>query len=328
MFRKILVPLDGSPTAEQAVPVATVIAGATGPGAVVDLLLVHERARTLGMDAAPDVDQSRWREEHRYVEAIAAETRSTAKVMVTCHVPGGDPGDVITSHALDAEVDLIVMTSHGRTGFSRLWLGSVADVVVRRSTVPVLMLRIATPARRRERPGPHFRRILVPLDGSVTSSEILEAAIGLAQPDRGRLVLLRVVPPVPMPTVAPPGFLVAPVVEDEVATRLLADEARSDLDETCRWLVGRGMTNFETHVLVDPRIAHAIVEFAEDHDIDAIAMSTHGRGASRLVVGSIADKVLRGAAVPLLLRRPVEQPEPQRVDTGHVEEHLAGARAD
>jgi len=62
----------------------------------------------------------------------------------------------------------------------------------------------------------------------------------------------------------------------------------------------------ESFVIVASNVAHGIIDFALGHDIDAIAMSTHGRGASRLVLGSIADKVLRASGLPLLLHRPVE----------------------
>jgi len=67
-----------------------------------------------------------------------------------------------------------------------------------------------------------------------------------------------------------------------------------------------GGLEVDWRVVVAPHIARAILDFVSAHEIDVIAMSTHGRGASRLLIGSVADKVLRGSEVPLLLRRPPE----------------------
>jgi nucleotide-binding universal stress UspA family protein len=214
--------------------------------------------------------------------------------------------DSICARARDVGADLIVMTSHGRSGFSRAWLGSVADGVVRHAQSPVLMLRAAKSWPRRKKGTPLFARVLVPLDGSKFSLEVLTTASDLARCGNGSLILLRVLPPVPTVISEVPrradGALIAEV--DEMATRALVAEAQTELAPIVRSLADGGLDKVETHVVVDQRVGRAILEFAKNHRADAIAMSTHGRGATRLFVGSVADKVLRGSSVPILLRRP------------------------
>ena len=137
MFRKLLVPLDRSSLAEEAIGQAASVARESG--ASIDLVLVHEPFPVRRFADLPwEGDSSA---EQKYLESIAAELGSGAHVTATCAVLRGAPGDMIGRRARDIGADLIVMTSHGRTGFSRTWLGSVADAVMRKSAIPVLMLR-------------------------------------------------------------------------------------------------------------------------------------------------------------------------------------------
>lgn len=327
MFKKILVPLDGSAIAEQAIPFAVSLARAAR--APIDLLRVHQPLQLRVTDVLEEVEHARWHEDNRYLTAIAAETRSTVDVPVTDAVLPGDPAAVICRRALEEGVDLVVMTTHGRTGFSRAWLGSVADGVLRRAIVPVLMLRIAEAAPRRMGTVPHLQRILVPLDGSRAADAVLEPARALAEAVEGTLVLLRVVQPVPMSTGDPlMGFAGSAVVEDQEATAILAREARRELERSARSLADQRFANAERHVVVEASLARAILDFANRQRVDLIAMSTHGRGASRLIVGSIADKVLRGSALPILLRRPASSVPEELLDRGEVEQQLASVSID
>jgi nucleotide-binding universal stress UspA family protein len=117
---------------------------------------------------------------------------------------------------------------------------------------------------------------------------------------------------------------------DEIATRALVDRATDDLREVARALAEQGVHGVESKVLVEPRVGRAIVDFARQHQADAIAMSTHGRGATRLLIGSIADKVLRGTHLPVLLRRPARvETERGWLSAASIDEQLsaiAGAK--
>jgi len=303
MFKRLLVPLDRSSLAEQALGQAAAIARSSN--AAVDVLLVHESLPFAGFADAPwNADQ--WDDEEKYIATIAEEVLSGAAIPISYAIERGAPAETISHRAVEIDADLIVMTSHGRTGLSRAWMGSVADGVIRRSSAPVLLLRPIEGKTRSEAARRLFKKILVPLDGSAWAADILPAAIALAESNDGRLLLLRVVQPVPQISIdASIPFVYPPTLIDEAATNDLVDEAKEQLAELARRLEPDGI-DVESQVVLAPHVAQAILDCVRAHGIDAIAMSTHGRGASRLLIGSVADKVLRGSDVPLLLRRPPE----------------------
>jgi nucleotide-binding universal stress UspA family protein len=135
---KVLVPLDGSPVAEAALPVATELVKGN-PGATVTLLRAAEAPTMPGVDpVAPQVAAVREAEE--YLEAVARRlTREGVKVKTS--VWYGPPASSVVEAAEAGKVDLIVMNSHGRTGIGRLVLGSVAESVLRGTRKPILLLR-------------------------------------------------------------------------------------------------------------------------------------------------------------------------------------------
>lgn len=303
MFRKLLVPLDRSPLAEQAVGQAAAIARASH--AEIDLVLVHQPLPFAGFNDEPwNAEQKD--DEDKYLEWIAEELASGASLVATHGVVRGEAVDMICKRAWEIDADLIVMTSHGRTGLSRAWLGSVADGVLRHSAIPVLMLRPVENKADRLAAHHPFNHLLVPLDGSALAADILSSASSLARSCGARVTLLRVVPPVPLMTVdvdmsyGPPPF-----IQDDKATDLLIEEAKQQLDEVARRLADGMGISVDAHVILSSRVAQAIIDFAGSHTIDAITMSTHGRGASRFLLGSVADKVLRGSGLPMLLHRPI-----------------------
>jgi nucleotide-binding universal stress UspA family protein len=304
MYRRLLVPLDRSSLAEEAIGHAASIARQSG--ATIDLVLVHEPLAFGGFADLPwEADSSA---ERKYLEAIAAELESGANVRVTCAVVRGAPGDMIGQRARDIGADLIVMTSHGRTGFSRTWLGSVADAVMRKSAIPVLMLRPEYATTTRRTAVQTVQRILVPLDGSPLAIGILPAATNLARAAHASIVLLRVVPVIPVMTAYEPTVAVTtmPIVPDKPATQQLADEANTEMESVARRLHQETGVAVESQVVVAEQIAQSIVDQIGAKDVDVVAMSTHGRGASRWLFGSVADKVLRSSRVPVLLYRPVD----------------------
>lgn len=301
MFTKVLVPLDRSSLAEQAVGTAVAIAKASD--ADIGLVLAHQVGPN---DRLPN---SSWRgakhqQESMYIRAMVLEIAKGSAVRVSGTVEPGTPADVIRRRANELGADLIVMTSHGRTGISRAWIGSVADSVVRDASVPVLLIR---PTERKQSHGdklPLFRRILVPLDGSVTSGTILTSAISLAHCANAVLILARIVVPVPLYDYDDASPASSSAVVDVQATRQLADIATADLCELAERLEDEGNTRVETEVVIADHPAVALLDLAKTKAADLIAMTTRGRGASRLLVGSVTDKVLRGSQLPLLLYHP------------------------
>lgn len=324
MFKKLLVPLDRSPLAEQAIGQATAIARAAH--ASIDVILAHEPLPFAGFGDAPwNVEERKY--EDKYLETIADEISSGAGVPTTHNVMRGEPVEMIYNRARDINADLIVMTSHGRTGLSRAWLGSVAHGVLRRSTIPVLML--CPVENKTDRKAAHhlFKHILVPLDGSEFSADILSHATALAQCSGARVTLLRVVRPVPMVMVDVDMSLgYPPMIPDQALTDQLVDEANAEIAEVARQIRHGGYADVDAEVVVAGSTAHAIIDFAMGHSVDAIAMSTHGRGASRLLMGSVADKVVRASGLPMLLIRPVGvSDEPAAKETKESLASIAGA---
>jgi nucleotide-binding universal stress UspA family protein len=302
MFKTILVPLDRSDLAEQALGRAAEIARASD--GELDLTLVHQPFAIGGFDDAPWASQT-WKDDHSYVETIVTELASSARIRATHAIIKGDPVEMICRRAEDIGADLIVMTSHGRTGLSRAWLGSVADGVLRESGVPVLLLRPIQGQGRVGAASQLFNHLLVPIDGSSASASIIPAAVQLAALTGARVTLFRVVRPVPLiiaefgvPITAPP------IVPDIDLTRKVEAEARQQVVDLAARSSEHGV-HVDAQVVVDDHVAQAILAFANTENIDAIAMTTHGRGASRLLVGSIADKVLRASGLPMLLKRPM-----------------------
>ena len=300
MFKKLLIPLDRSPLAQQAVGQAAAIALAAH--AEIDLVLVHQPMPFAGFKDEP-WNEDQWASDHRYVESVASEL---AFVPVTHQVMRGEASEMICGRARDVNADLIVMTSHGRTGLSRLWLGSVAGGVLRRSPIPVLMLRPVETKSEIAAAHRLFKHILVPLDGSAFGADILASASMLAECSGARITLLRVIEPVPMALAigVDMGAVYPPFIPDEVATNRLAEEAAAELDDVARRLFEQGSVRVEAEVVIASGIAQAINDFARAHSVDVIAMSTHGRGASRFIMGSVADKVLHGSGLPMMMYRP------------------------
>ena len=319
MFTKVLVPLDGSSLAEQALGPAASIARATH--AALDLVMVHQpMAFADFVDAAWQANPSNG--ERAYMASTAKKLAEGSAITVSGTVVRGLASEMIRERASAVGADLIVMTSHGRTGLSRTWLGSVAHEILRGSPAPILMLRpIETkkPRRFAEKP---FKKILVTLDGSSLAESILEPAIELARAFDARLILLRVVEPVPLviPEVTLPT---SALPRDESATAALVDRATKELADVAGRIVEGGLARVESHVVVAERVVKGILEFASGVSPSVIAMSTHGRGASRLFLGSVADKVLRASNVPMLIRRPSSvREESALIDETEVAEQL------
>jgi nucleotide-binding universal stress UspA family protein len=212
----------------------------------------------------------------------------------------GDVPAAIEEFAAAQGVDLVVMTTHGHSGITRLWLGSIADKLIRRLSIPVLVVR---PVHDRAIVPPRFRRILVPLDGSRLSASILDQARTLALSNAAELVLAMIVEPLP-PLVPPvPYPLVVPPVSEEA--RMLEDQRYLDAVQTR--LEDEGL-QVETRVLVGRKVAKQITEVAVRERCDLIMMATHGAGGlDRLLMGSVTDQVVRGARVPVLVLRPLTE---------------------
>jgi nucleotide-binding universal stress UspA family protein len=300
-FRSVLLPLDGSPFAEQAIPWAAAIARKAR--ARLRLALVHQPP------FPPPLDQSNLRlytrielavrkAERDYLRRVAARIREPGGIQLATTTLTGSPAPALADYAREVAADLVVMTTHGRGGLQRVWLGSVADHLVRSLDVPVLLVRPkeGEPARR----VPALEEILVPLDGSRRAEWALPPALGMATLFGARLALVQVVEPVALLLDAP----VIPQSLDEEFMALQRREAQDYLDDIADRISGRGMVSHASSVLAGNALA-GIQAAAAGPGVGMIALATHGRGGlRRLAVGSVTDKLVRTGDLPVLVTRP------------------------
>lgn len=317
MFHHILVPLDGSPRAEQALPVALRLASASGA----TLTLLRVITPLLEFDLNPvklsrhinlplDADIARANE---YLTQVIS-TRDLAGIDVQTEVLTGAAAQSIVLCAQLQYVDLIVMCSHGLTGFKRWRLGSVAQHVARHSSAPALVLHEGGPiltARAEDAPRPLC--VLVALDGSPLAEAVLlpaaQICTALAAPGRGALHLVQVLRLLPVREDEDEGGIARmnePVISDAraylhaVAPHLREGEAaRFDLTVTSSIVVHTDIADTLIRVAEHGEFVEDIAGF---DGCDVIAMATHGRGGpQRWLMGSITERVLGATRLPLLI---------------------------
>lgn len=328
MFQHILVPLDGSALAEQALPTAARLARSAG-GSVILLRAVRPLVEYAGgatymiytpLNTIERLMKEEEAEARLYLEEIAASP-TLAGVHTRLEVYTGLAAPLIFFLTESQPIDLIVMSSHGRSGLKRWVLGSVAQKVVRSSSVPVLLLRefepaTADPLLAAERP----LRVLVPLDGTVVAKAALQPAAQLiAALGPGVMHLLRIVK-----YEARSGEMLDATTKEELlhkaklyvqsVTNHLREGLAAELNLTVTW-----------SVMLDTDVTSAIINVAEKGEdaegvfggCSVIALATHGReGFQRLVMGSITERVLNGTRLPLLIVRPLQSEH----ETNEVEE--------
>ena len=299
----ILVPLDGSTFAESALPVALDVA--QRKGARLHVVQVNEPVM-LPVDPMGLPDLSEWKraaelQAEEYLQSIANRCVEEAGVSVRTEFLQGKTATALAMYVTEMDVGLIVMTTHGRGGINRVWMGSVADALVRRVRVPVLLLR---PAPAGTNPQFAARHILVTLDGSDLATRAIERAVELGTVFGARYTLLRVVLPNPLV----PAPLVYPRKDQLELVARERSAAFGQLESEASILRARGL-DVQTVVVEAHNPATAILQFALENDVDVIALATHGRGGwSRVALGSVADKVMRGSTIPVLLYRPGAEP--------------------
>lgn len=324
MFERVLVPLDGSRVSERVLPLAVTIARKAG-GALA-LVRVVRVLDDLASRIAPTSPYAHYT--YRYDEGDSTEqaknyllhvahTLVPSGVQAQKFVLTGEPASSILTYAQEQQIDLIVMSTHGRTGFKKWMLGSITQKLARHSPVPVLIVgRDCDPSVGRWCEAGAMVRVLVGLDGSSWAEAPLRPAGYLASflssPMQGELHLLRVVQ-----TLTPDESALyrrAGIVHDfegeatAVATTYLIDlEARlHDLfapqcDLNITWSVVEG-NNVASTLLC---LAQTGKGTQPERPFDLLALATHGRGGfERWVLGSVAERSLATARLPVLIVRP------------------------
>lgn len=303
MYETILVPLDGSPLAEVALPYAEEFADRLGAEITllqVVSLSIHAYPAAEGVIEIPYADEEEKLLEARakeYLERVGGRLKAKG-VSVQPEVRVGLAADEITNYAARGDVGLVVMATHGRSGIGRWVLGSVAQKVVRATNRPLVLIRAA---------GPHpdvrekgiFTKILVPLDGSKESEAVIPYVEEVALKLKAEVTLLEVLKYGYQVTTVE-GYIYIEHNEQQVQSDML--HAKGYLERVAAQLREKGVAVECEAKLGDA--AEEIIQFADEIHADVVAMSTHGRsGVGRWVFGSVAEKILHEGNTPLLIVR-------------------------
>ncbi len=313
---RILVPLDGSGFAERALPLATAVARHvdgeihvltvtvpwpdTGPGVA-------------GLVAEAEREAADWAA--AYVGEVAAPLRE-AGLRVRTHNRRGAAAAGILGVVEELGCDLLVMATHGRSGFNRLWMGSVADRVVRHAPIPVLLVSaaggaipekegadVAGAAVELDDAPRDVRTVIIPLDGSAFSESVLVPATALGDAFGAEYILFRAVP---YPRAWGMPLLGRSVQLDQRILDVERAAARRQTEAVAGRLREAG---YNVTVVVEEKDdpAPTVLRLAAATRDSVIALATHGRsGLGRVLIGSVADKIVRGTRRPVLLVRPTK----------------------
>jgi len=308
MIRSILVPLDGSTFGEHALPLAMTMAKRLD--ASLNLIHVHSLLDATYAELQVfdnTLDQELRNKEREYLHTVQKQLQDRLSVPVTIRNVDGDMPAVVREQADSLRASWVVMTTHARGPMGRFWLGSNTDELIRTLPIPLIAVHPGGDAPDLSKEY-RVQHMLVPLDGTPFGEDILESTTSFAKVMGADLTLLRVVTPVyPVTLPAEPAIFgsVATDIMDRVE-KMHADlrkDASAYLETIANRLRADGL-KVQTRVSVDEQPGIAILEAAKP-PIDMIAIETHGRGGlSRLLLGSTADKVIRGSPLPILVHRP------------------------
>lgn len=294
-MKRILIPLDGSSLSEAAMPFGAALARAAG--AAVELIHVVEMPALLDLPTSTLIpDPARVRD---YLHDAAA--RQIPGVEVEVDVRSGDAVDELLAHATEEPGTMVVMATHGRGGLGRLVLGSVADKVVRLSTVPVGLIRPVEDGAPVQR---DISSIAVALDGSETAELGLALAVDLARSAGATLHLVEVAEPLwTSPWIASSPEMLAVNANQMAELDLLAQEdARTYLAATADRLRAEAPDLQVDVVMRVGRAAEEIDRAATEADADVVVVTSHGRGGfERLVLGSVTSGLIQFGTHPLIV---------------------------
>lgn len=300
-IRSVLLPLDGSPLAEQAIPWAAAIARRARVR--LRLALVHQSPSPPPLDRSTvrlynRIEVALRKSEREYLRRVAARIPEAGDLKVVTVTLTGKPAPALRTYAHNVGVDLVVMTTHGRGGWRREWIGSVADELVRSLEIPLVLIRASEGVPTRE---PSLKEILVPLDGSRRAEAALPPALGLATLFGAAVSLVQAVEPVPVLVDVPLSF---PPALDESLTAARREQAEDYLKDVVAQIAELGIATRSRAVLCASAI-EGIRAASGAPGIGMIALATHGRGGlRRMVLGSVTDKLVRMGEHPVLVIRP------------------------
>lgn len=287
MFKRILVPLDGSELSERALAPALKIGALEGSrvilmrSPVAEVSMIPEVAGfgSYSLRNLTKVIEEARHEAKAYITQLGASSVKTNPDVETVVVEG-DAAEAILTTAREKQADLIVMSTHGYSGLTRWVMGSVTERVVANAPCPVLVIRTDQPVT----------RMLIPLDGSELAEKAILPGLEIATAFGAEVEFFRAVLPVPMENIN----------ELEKAERGLGTQLQDSWLESAALYLKQQVDKAERRGLKAKAVvrtgpaASTLLDYAEAMGIDAVAMATHGRtGLQKWLYGSVTEKVLR-----------------------------------
>ncbi len=312
MLDSILVPLDGSLLAEVVLPHLVAIARAFNSEAVVLRVVGQNRPR----GTTHSVDPLNWQinktETRLYLGKIEAQLQE-AGVKTKTATREGMAADWITDFAEEEGSNLILLSTHGRSGLSQWGISSVVQRIILSAPTSLLIVR-AHESSSEELTEHHYRRILAPLDGSLRAEHVLPLVVRLARFHQSQIHIVHVVKKPEMPRRLPP------TQEDiELSDRIV----RRNQEEIAEYFAEMQLRSphedidVQTHILISEDVSAALHDYVDREHIDLVALSAHGySGNSQWPYGSIANNFISYGKVPLLLSQDLHRQErPPTVDS-------------
>ena len=314
MQQYVLVPIDGSALSEAILPHAIAIARATKSALLLLQVLEPVFEPIFGAIGMPEYAEEEqlieMRDEqlysiHHYLEKIASQLRADGLEIYTKVIEGNHPAtQIIWEAEHDPLLLMIAMTTHGRRGVLHWLFGSVAAEVVQATPRPLLLLRPQESDRSFSMPDFNaavYLNIVVPLDASTFSEQALDQAADLASATNATLHLISIVPP--------PHILPVHIHKEKEPRALMKVLHQTEIERRTHYLTQKAEHFREQglRVQIDVASGHPaeeILRFSRQHQQTLLVMTTHGRsGLRRILLGSVAMKVVQEAHVPVLLVR-------------------------
>ena len=297
MYKKILVPLDGSATAEAVLPyVEAFAAGFKIPVQLLSVIDIGAMTTHLAPERVRHLENIIAGEEEKCASYLDNVAKIFSHSAADCRIVRGTPAEIVLESTQDERDTLIAMATHGRSGAKRWLLGSVAEKVLRGTTNPLFLVRAAAA---KTSPQKIINSIVVPLDGSPLAERILPTVCRWARALDVEVTLVRAFE---FPTVAYVSSEIYLPDYDQFREEARR-EAAAYLKEKEVGLVAEGVRTVSILTLEGPA-ADEIINYAQSAPGAVIAMSTHGRsGVQRWLLGSVTEKVVRHAGDPVLVVR-------------------------
>lgn len=305
MYSKVLIPLDGSKTAEKVLPYSRYLAGRFKiPVELLSVIDIIGTAMSLSAENARPfnaVIEERISNSEKYLRGIAA---TFPGIEVKCTVEKGLPAETIMEKSKADKNTLINMATHGLSGIKRWLLGSVAAKVIQAAETPLLLVRASGEGVVKDQIS--FESIILPLDGSELAEQVLPHVVDLARVMNVEVVLVRAFEPPPtayygVDDFPPSAATFIPTHEELVAE--FSREAREYLDAKVKELRSHGLEKIRAETL-EGTAADVIIDLARKMRDSLIVMCTHGFSGMKVwVLGGVTEKVVNHAESPLLIIR-------------------------